>query len=271
MLRKLMKHEFRATGRVMLPLYLVLLLTAVGANISTRGMMGKNSSFLNILGGLLVTAFAVAIIGVCVMALVLMVQRFYKNLLGDEGYIMMTLPASVHQQIWSKLMVSFVWFVVTMAAVCLASVIMAYQGGLFRLLFNGLRSLFDEITAYYALNGTALILEFLLEVFLACCVMCLQFYAALSVGHSFVRHKMAWSVLFFFIFQFAAQFLGSMLIVGLDETPFYEWLWRVTHIATGGMAAYHATMAVMALGTIVYGAIFYGITVFFMKKHLNLE
>ena len=29
MLIKLMKHEFRATGRIMLPLYLVLLVTAV--------------------------------------------------------------------------------------------------------------------------------------------------------------------------------------------------------------------------------------------------
>ena len=32
MLRKLLKHEFRATGRVMLPLYLVVLLTSVGAS-----------------------------------------------------------------------------------------------------------------------------------------------------------------------------------------------------------------------------------------------
>lgn len=271
MLRKLMKHEFRATGRIMLPLYLVLLLTSVGANISTRVLMETNSRFLDILGGLLVTAFTFAIIGVCVMAVVLMVRRFYKNLLEDEGYIMLTLPASVHQHIWSKLIVSFVWFAATVAAVCLASVIMAYEGGLFRLFFQGLGSLFEELTTYYALNGTALILEFLLEVFLACCVMCLQFYASMAVGHSFASHKIALSVVFFFVFQFATQFLGSALIIGLDETPFYEWLWRVTHIANGGMAAYHATMALVALGTILYGAIFYVITAVYMKKHLNLE
>ena len=39
MLRKLIKHEFRATGRVMLPLFLVLLVTSVGANFSVRGML----------------------------------------------------------------------------------------------------------------------------------------------------------------------------------------------------------------------------------------
>ena len=39
MLRKLLKHEFRATGRIMLPLFGILLLVSVGANFSSRGML----------------------------------------------------------------------------------------------------------------------------------------------------------------------------------------------------------------------------------------
>ena len=35
MLRKLMKHELRATGRVMGPLLLLVLVAAVGGNLST--------------------------------------------------------------------------------------------------------------------------------------------------------------------------------------------------------------------------------------------
>ena len=34
MLRKLLKHEFRATGRIMGPLYLVLLATSLGMRLS---------------------------------------------------------------------------------------------------------------------------------------------------------------------------------------------------------------------------------------------
>ena len=44
MLRKLLKHEFRATGRIMLPMYLVLLVTALGSNfidIWSRAPMAK--------------------------------------------------------------------------------------------------------------------------------------------------------------------------------------------------------------------------------------
>ena len=129
MLRKLLKHEFRATARIMGPLYLILLVTAIGANFSARVMDRADSKLLNILGALVVMAFVVAIIGVCFMSFALMLQRFYRNLLRDEGYIMFTLPASVHQQVWSKLIVSAVWYIATGVVVILSFLVAAYEVG----------------------------------------------------------------------------------------------------------------------------------------------
>ena len=123
MLRKLLKHEFRATGRVMLPMYLILLVTAVGSNLAGRGMLDRQSDILNILGVLIVMAFGIAICGALLMSFVLMIQRFYKNLLQDEGYLMFTLPVSVHQHVWSKLIVSAVWFAATILAIIAASLV----------------------------------------------------------------------------------------------------------------------------------------------------
>ena len=145
MLRKLIKHEFRATGRVMLPLFLILLVTSVGANLSVRGMLDTPYKVLDVLGSLLVMAFAVAIFGVCVMSVVLMIRRFYKNLLQDEGYVMMPLPVSVHQHIWSKLIVSAVWFALTIVVVCLAACIVAFDVGFVQELVQGFRELFREV------------------------------------------------------------------------------------------------------------------------------
>lgn len=271
MLRKLMKHEFRATGRIMLPLYLVLLATAIGANFTTRGLLGTEYRILDVLGVLLMVAFVCAIIGVCVMSMVVMVQRFYKNLLQDEGYVMLTLPVSIHQQAWAKIIVSSVWFIATAAAVILACCIMAYDVGVVRLFFEaaaGVLKELRELTAYYTLNGTAIALEFAALCFLGCCVTCVQFYAALAVGHSFAGHKMAWSVAWFFIFQFAVQFLGGMGISVLDALSIFDLLpdWHLS-----GMAAIHLVMFIMITGMVVYGAIFYGVTAYFLKKRLNLE
>ena len=274
MLRKLMKHEFRATGRIMLPLFLILLVTAVGANFSVRGMLDTGSRFLNVLGALLVMAFVIAIMGVCVMSMVVMVQRFYKNLLQDEGYVMMTLPVSVHQHIWSKLIVSAVWFALTLVVVCLACLIMAFDVELVQQIAAGFRELFQEIyrnlSTYYAINGTAIVAEFLVLCFVGCCAMCLQFYAALAIGHSFPNHKMAWSVLSFFAIQFIMQFLGGMGIMLLDESWFHHLLLGWTDNISA-MAATHLGMIAMILGEVVVGAIFYVLTTWFLKKRLNLE
>ena len=274
MLRKLLKHEFRATGRIMLPLFLILLVTAVGANFSVRGMLDTGSRFLNVLGALLVMAFVIAIMGVCVMSMVVVVQRFYKNLLQDEGYVMMTLPVSVHQHIWSKLIVSAVWFALTLVVVCLACLIMAFDVELVQQIAAGFRELFQEIyrnlSTYYAINGTAIVAEFLVLCFVGCCAVCLQFYAALAIGHSFPNHKMAWSVLWFFLIQFIMQFLGGMGIMLLDESWFHHLLLGWTDNISA-MASVHLGMVTVILGEVVYGAVFYILTTYFLKKRLNLE
>ena len=68
MLRKLLKHEFRATGRVMLPMYLILLVTALGSNLAGRVMLDGRFDILNTLGVLIVMAFGIAICGALLMS-----------------------------------------------------------------------------------------------------------------------------------------------------------------------------------------------------------
>ena len=106
--------------------------------------------------------------------------------------------------------------------------------------------------------------------FVGCCAMCLQFYAALAIGHSRPNHKMAWSVLSFFAIQFIMQFLGGMGIMLLDESWFHHLLLGWTDNISG-MASVHLGMVAMILGEVVVGAIFYVLTTWFLKKRLNLE
>ncbi|MCI8818681.1 MAG: hypothetical protein HFG04_05960 [Oscillibacter sp.] len=272
MLRKLLKHEFRATGRIMLPIYLILLVTAVGSNLAGRGMMDGRSEALNILGVLIIMAFGFAICGALLMAFVLMIQRFYKNLLQDEGYLMFTLPVSVHQHIWSKLIVSAVWFIATVLAIIAASLVVAYQGGFLRELLDLLRYFLEglqKLKISEAFNGTIYLVEFAILMFLSLVAFSLQFYAALAAGHSQANHKMLWSVAWFFGMQFVLQFGGSLLMVGLNKLDLYDRLF--SHWDPTPAVAIHVGL-LMAIGfLILYSAIFYAITTFFLKKHLNLE
>lgn len=118
MLGKLIKHEFRATGRILLPVYLVMLLTAAlvrGFQVLTEQTAGE---FMRVLAVLSVLLFSAAVFGGSILAFVLMIYRFYKNLMTDEGYLMFTLPVTTGQLIWSKMIVSAVWLLATAALVC---------------------------------------------------------------------------------------------------------------------------------------------------------
>lgn len=69
MLGKLLKHEFRATTRVMLPLYLVLLAISLCGNFATRVMEHSSSQLLNLVGSLTIFAFFIGLIAVSLMSL----------------------------------------------------------------------------------------------------------------------------------------------------------------------------------------------------------
>ena len=134
-----------------------------------------------------------------------------------------------------------------------------------RYFFEGLQKL--KITE--AFNGTIYLVEFAVLMFLSLAAFSLQFYAALAAGHSRANRKMLWSVVWFFGFQFALQFLGSMLFISLDRLRIPSFLNMNWDVAPA--VAIHMGLLFMIVCVVIYGAIFYAVTTFFLKKHLNLE
>ena len=282
MLRKLLKHEFRATGRIMLPLFGILLLVSVGANFSSRGMLNSDSSLLRTLGTIFImlkmvpsvrrrelSEFAVGII-----SFVLMINRFYKNLLQDEGYVMMTLPVCVHQQIWSKLIVSTVWFAATVVVIGLSCCIMAFDIRFVGDLWHGFLNLLDYAVRINHLdlvaNGAAFAVELLLLCVLGSFGLCLRFYSAMSIGFSFPNHKGLLSVAFYIATGIALQILGGLGMALVNDSWFHRLLldWEPNVSVVAGM---HLGMWFLIVLELIYCAVFYFLTVYFLQKHLNLE
>ena len=275
MLRKLMKHEFRATGRMMLPMFLLVLVTAVGANLSTRRLLETDNGALNTLGILLLIAFTLAITGVCVMPVVLMIDRFHKNLLRDEGYVMLTLPVSVHQHVWSKLLVSMLWFVATAVVVFLAFVTLVYEVGLVQQFFAGLGELLRQVRIgnYYLELGSVVGVgvETLILLAVSWAGGCLQIYAAMAIGHSFANRKVLWSVAVFFGSQFALQLLGGLFVTFMDATGLDAALTRLLPQIDSPVGATMLGLFVLIVCGVLFAAFFYFLTTYFLKKRVNLE
>ena len=102
MLKKLLKYEFIATGRIFLPLYGALIVVSFLQKLFFDFNFGNMRNIsLNILIGAIPVLFTTLVVAVIVTTFIMMIMRFYKNLLSSEGYLMFTLPVSVSKLIWS--------------------------------------------------------------------------------------------------------------------------------------------------------------------------
>ena len=110
MLGKLLKQDFRATARLILPVYAAVPVLGLFTGLITRLCENQSNIWISILGSLVSFVFSLALIAAVVTTVVLMILRFYRNLMTDEGYLMFTLPVSTTELICSKLIVSVVWF-----------------------------------------------------------------------------------------------------------------------------------------------------------------
>lgn len=110
MLGKLMKYEFRATAIYFLPIYVVLVLVS-GLRYVVSLISQKFSNGFSAFSGFSLSAiYLLLAFGLAITTFIVIIIRFYKNLLGTEGYLMFTLPVSVEQNILAKLIPSVVWF-----------------------------------------------------------------------------------------------------------------------------------------------------------------
>ena len=272
MLGKLLKHEFLATGRVMWVIYVAMLGLGVVANVAFRLLDNPVVTFA-LIRALLKLAIATWVLSMIiggVATVVLMVKRFHKNLLTDEGYLMFTLPTNVHRLVIAKLIAAAVWLVVTAAVIALSILIGGAGESLdIRMMLSFLFS--NDLTALETLSVVVIILEIILMALLSCAVSCLQFYSAMSIGHGFASHKVLWSVVFYFIQCFALQMLAVVAVIPL---AIYGENVVVPPLLVGSLsplAVWHLSVLMLCLVEVAIGAVFYILTVVNLKRRLNLE
>ena len=276
MLGKLLKQEFRATGRIMLPVFGALLILSVLANFSIRLLdsgIGEGT-VLNFLAVFVIGIFIFGMIAAGFVTLFLMISRFYRNLLKDEGYLMHTLPVSVHGLVWSKLIVSLVWVLATGLLItlilCLTALIQS--GTNLSEIFMEFPSWAElkEFLASVGIRGSDITLFFTelgALMLIGTLTGCLHFYAAMAMGHMFSKDKILLSIVFFvalsFVLSLVTNLLGFRLtdLAGLTEEMNAEMLLFLTR-----------KLLLFSLGaTLLQGALLYFATTFSLRRGLNLS
>ena len=276
MLGKLLKQEFRATGRIMLPVFGALLILSVLANFSIRVLdssAGSNTA-LRILAVIVLIFFGFAVFGAMIVTLWLMVSRFYRNLLKDEGYLMHTLPVSVHGLVWSKLLVSLVWFIATglliLAIVSLTALIQS--GTNLSELLAQLPS-WAEIKALLSAHGihsgdiTLFFTELIALILLGSIAGCLHFYAAMAMGHMFSKDKILLSIVFFVALSFVLSLVTNLL--GFRMTELAAHTVEISSVEV--LLLFTRKLLLFSLGAaLLQSALLYFATTLSLRRGLNL-
>ena len=277
MLGKLIKHELRGSGRTMLPFILVSLFLAVMAGFSMRAMEHQQDySWFNILFGIVIFLFVAGLMAVCIMSVVVVINRFRQNLLGDEGYLMFTLPVSVDEHLWSKLIVSAIWFLAT-ALTCMLAVLLMLLCNIntFDIDWSEFGIVMGELgrmmSQFGVLHIVGYCLELLLMFFAGSCVSCLTFYCAMAIGYSFSNRKVLLSILAFFGLDIIFSILQSSLVMLLNAIPGVEMFMDSLDLSQIGTAGnVHIVLLCWILYLAIHAAVLYIPTRLLLKKKLNL-
>ena len=267
MLGKLMKYEFRATAIYFLPIYVVLVLVS-GLRYVVSLISQKFSNGFSAFSGFSLSAiYLLLALGLAITTFIVIIIRFYKNLLGTEGYLMFILPVSVEQNILAKLIPSVVWF---FGSCVLGMLTIAPAMGLrFNdnpfTMFTGIR-----------LGDVPEILLAVLMVIGSIAGTFLFYYLCMCIGQMFNSHRFLASAGAYIVIQTVLQILGIAFIwicaSSFSSQAFVAWLSNafasLDNIPSGSLI-YLFLIAANILSYGIAAALFF-IDSAILRKRLNL-
>lgn len=261
MLRKLVKYELKATLRLLIPLYLILLIISI-INRIVFSMNGYDGQF-NIIGQFFMVTYITSIFGVTITTLIYMVVRFYRNLLTDEGYLMFTLPAKTHELITSKLLVTLLWTIISIAAVLVSTFIVFATPDSINFTLEGIRGGIGAFNREVGGSWVLVLVEFILTILLGIVAKILMVYASIAIGQLFSKHKIIGSFVAYIAIYTIIQFLMMILIIPIglfmSNKPIEAWILP--------QLFFPITLVILAVGSVG----FYFVTNYIFKRKLNLD
>ncbi len=261
MLSKLLRHEINATARLLVPLYLILLFLSIVDRIVLR--LTIFNGVLQVIPGIFTFMYVMTIITIIIVTVLLMIMRFYKNLLSDEGYLMFTLPVKTHQIITSKLLVAVFWAIVSFLAVFISIFFVAAEPNSLLNLWTHMKSSLGAIRAEFGSNYIVFTVEMLAMALLGLIYFILNVYTAIAVGQLFHNHKIIGSVGAYIGINTAVQTIATIIIMMLGY---------FVHISMNDINAIpEFILPMFLLFLLVFNIIFYSVTKYLFQKKLNLE
>lgn len=269
MLGKLLKYEFKGTGRILLPFYGLIIVLAIvtkvfdGIQIYTLGNLGELGM------GIVVAAYGSTIVAVMVLTMFLIIQRFAKTVYGDEGYLTNTLPVKTSSIIGSKLISAMCWIFFSGIVALLSVFIIAYYNGFFNDFIYAWNYWIPQFTSSEVQTFVLFAFEGALVALLSAVSGIMLIYMVISIGQLFKR-KFVGAIGAFIGVSFVMN-----TITGFFGNLFFEQN-MMLNIQTsqeffGFIDLIHSMIIFALIFTILKILVYFFATNYIMKNKLNLE
>lgn len=261
----LVKHEMKAVGRRLLPLYGALIVVTIffglaSFGIGTEGVLGE------ILSGLTGILYCIMVVGAIVYTAIVLIQRFYGNLLGNEGYLYFTLPVGTNAHIANKVLSASVWVILSIIAAGISVLILLLCAVTPPELLGELKVVISEINDYVG-GGVKIviaILEVLVLGFLAFGEAAAKVYAAISMGQLLENHRALGA-----IGTYVGFFIIECVVAGIMDRiiPMYERF----NLDISAFAIFQLEILGTFLVTALLMAVYWFISYRILDRRLNLQ
>lgn len=266
MFGKLLKYDFRSVLKQFAFVWPAALVLGLVNRFTLDHFVTSTSDTLGLVSGIAMLVYIAILMAMFIIAVIFVIQRFYKGLLGDEGYLMHTLPVRPRQLIGSKLLCAVVVTAVSiLVAIVSILLIVPLEWRDFGAFFRAL----GQINREYGANFVFFWVELLMLFLVGMAAGFLRLYVAMAIGHLAHKNRGLWSVVAYIAIDVALTVLTShtiQLAVKVDEHFFHQMF-----IGVGEWGAWHAYIWGVIGFNAVLGAVCYAATSYILGKKLNLE
>ena len=221
MLGKLVKYDFKATARIMLPVFVVML--SLSAIFALMIRLRVENGFIF---SLMTTALFTTMAGSGIATVVCIANRFNQGLLKNEGYLSFALPVKTSTHIGAKLLNGVIWSVLETVAVGTSIFVII----LITSSSQEIVEVFRELLELFNLVDMDVIVALMKGLSIMACELIssiCMIYAAFAVAHLFDKHKSLVIAGFVIIIMTLNSSISTTLIDANYEIFASLWFWYV--------------------------------------------
>lgn len=230
---KIFKYEMISAGRIILPVYALLLVLSlfIGIFVMSSDFDFDGNGALGIFKTAIVILTTILFVVMIVIIFSIIERRYKKSILGDEGYLNLTLPVTVGEHLWGRYLADIVW-ALSYAVIMLLAVALIFIRG-----WNQIPQAFSKF-----LQSSA---EFKLQYgygygYIFCCsfincliffmLICIFIYMTETVIQLIGKHRTLMSILIFVVVFMLFQNLAELVFKGYEGMTDFKagLLWSIS-------------------------------------------